>query len=365
MGKSGNQRRKEKRKENTRTLLDKMNVANEEIEEAILGARGVPKEDNVILLPAPQQRQPTLLDALGRKIEDRIPNNIRANPKEEDVSPKAGTLSGSHTKERKVMLVRDHALNYPELWMDVFIAGDPAVSNDVARFAKMFVRAECHGAASVDDADLVVFGGGSDVNPALYGEEPHPSVHWNDERDTADMKLYLECLEKGVPMLGVCRGAQFLHVMNGGKLIQHLDNHHGDHKIYDVHGRAWIDKVSSVHHQAVRPDSSLGITLLATSNKSDVRWYNDKDKDPRDGPSMDVEAFLYRDTCCIGVQGHPEYVGYPFYTAWCLGLLMEHVVCSPDIELQTTASGAQVRRLKKSVIENRKEVIHIASQTKG
>jgi gamma-glutamyl-gamma-aminobutyrate hydrolase PuuD len=243
--------------------------------------------------------------------------------------------------------MRDHSLIYPDLFLEIFVAGDWDVRDDESRFAKMFSRARCTRAASPDKADLVIFGGGSDVNPALYGAEVHDKTYFNSDRDTADTILYTECLEKGIPMFGVCRGAQFLHVANGGSLYQDLDNHYGDHRMWDLVNKAWIDKVSSVHHQACRPNVPGGMTILATACVSTERHIDNSEV--LNGHGMDVEAFFYRDTACLGVQGHPEYDNYPYYTKWCLDLIENFVNCNPDIEY---VSGK--RRIKPSLLEERK-----------
>lgn len=230
--------------------------------------------------------------------------------------------------KRKVELLRDHTLTYPDLFFSIFVAGDWDVREDEARFARMFARAGCKRAKSPLEADLIVFGGGSDVSPYLYGEEPHASTFANEKRDEQDMDLYLLALEHGIPMLGVCRGMQFLHVMNGGKLYQDVDKHVGEHPIYDLRNRSFIDKVSSVHHQMCRPNPDM--MIIATNNYARNRWCNPKER--HIGPRADIEAFYYPETVCIGVQGHPEYDGVPYFTKWVIELIEELVVMNPDID---------------------------------
>lgn len=244
----------------------------------------------------------------------------------------------------RVTLFEDNKLVYPSLWMEVFIVGD---AMEQRAFAEMFIRASCTRAVSIEKADLVVFTGGEDVNPALYGEEPHGTTRFNLQRDLDDIQAYKKCLELGIPMFGVCRGAQFLHVMNGGKLYQHVDGHYGDHNIWDLKTKRAIGKTSSVHHQACIPNRDGGMEIIAdTMGKSKERWKNKLEKSV--GTNADVEAFFYRDTCCFGVQGHPEYKGYNLYMQWTLQQLYDLIGCNPDIELRDGA-----RRLKQSFIEER------------
>lgn len=289
-----------------------------------------------ISLPEP------VVDLLGRKIDKK---QLLLAPPTDVTLPR-----------RRVTLMKDTMLEYPELYLEVFVAGDTAVMNDEARFAGMFARAGCKRAPSVLEADLVVFGGGSDVNPLLYGESRHESTHFHDRRDQSDMALYVLCLEHGIPMFGVCRGAQFLHVMNGGKLFQDVDGHTGDHSIHDIKKKIHIEKVSSVHHQMVRPNATGGMEICAVAGKSRKRYKNHNTHEM--GLSSDIEAFFYRDTCCIGVQGHPEYNNYHFYTKWCLDLISDCVVTNPDIEFE-----GPTRRIRKELREERASIIRLAAKS--
>jgi gamma-glutamyl-gamma-aminobutyrate hydrolase PuuD len=225
--------------------------------------------------------------------------------------------------------MRDNILEYPELYMDVYIAGDVM---EQRAFAEMFIRSRCRRADTPDEADLVVFTGGPDVDPVLYGELPHPTTRVDLQRDKEDLALYAHCLKHGIPMFGVCRGAQFLAVMMGAKLYQDVDKHYGDHTIWDHKSKVQLGKVSSVHHQMVIPHTDGGMEIIATSGEATYRWKNPTDK-IASSSMQDVEAFFYRETCILGVQGHPEYRGYNAFARWTLRLLDEYIVCSPDTVL--------------------------------
>lgn len=227
---------------------------------------------------------------------------------------------------RVVTFLRDTALTYPDLWMDVYIAGSPS---EERQFAEMFIRARCKKAATPLDADLVVFTGGPDVDPTLYQERPHSSTRVDISRDKKDLELYQLCKAEGIPMLGICRGAQFLHVMQGGKLYQDVDQHHGEHPIWDLKNKKLVLGVSSVHHQLVRPHE--GMEIIATcAGRSKLRHLNDKEYET--GAGKDIEAFFYPKTCVIGIQGHPEYFGYDAFTHWSLHLINQLVMENHSIE---------------------------------
>jgi putative glutamine amidotransferase len=75
----------------------------------------------------------------------------------------------------------------------------------------------------LDMLDGLILAGGSDVDPATYGEQPHPETSGtNTERDGFEVALGRAALERDMPVLGICRGMQVLNVACGGTLEQHL-----------------------------------------------------------------------------------------------------------------------------------------------
>lgn len=74
----------------------------------------------------------------------------------------------------------------------------------------------------LDGIDGIMFTGGSDVDPALYGEPPHPQTKVKPQRDAAELLLLRAALAADLPVLGVCRGMQLMAVAYGGRLHQHL-----------------------------------------------------------------------------------------------------------------------------------------------
>ena len=76
---------------------------------------------------------------------------------------------------------------------------------------------------TLDALDGLIFSGGSDLDPALYGQEPHPETTGRSrERDSAELILLRGALERDLPVLAICRGSQVLNVALGGDLVQHL-----------------------------------------------------------------------------------------------------------------------------------------------
>ena len=81
--------------------------------------------------------------------------------------------------------------------------------------------------------DGLIVAGGSDVDPATYGAEPHAATTGVvRERDRFELALTARALELDLPYLGICRGMQVLNVARGGTLLQHLPDSHGheDHR---------------------------------------------------------------------------------------------------------------------------------------
>ena len=79
--------------------------------------------------------------------------------------------------------------------------------------------------------DGLLFSGGSDLDPDLYGAEAHPETNGvRLERDRAELVLLEAALARDMPVLAVCRGSQVLNVARGGDLVQHLPEVVGDEK---------------------------------------------------------------------------------------------------------------------------------------
>lgn len=84
---------------------------------------------------------------------------------------------------------------------------------------------------TLDALDGLLFSGGSDLDPDLYGAERHPATDGvRADRDRAELALLQTALERDMPVLAVCRGSQVFNVALGGDLVQHLPEVVGDEK---------------------------------------------------------------------------------------------------------------------------------------
>ena len=106
---------------------------------------------------------------------------------------------------------------------------------------------------TLDSLDGLIFSGGADLDPGLYGQEPHPETKGvQGERDRAELALLQAALARDMPVLAVCRGSQVLNVALGGDLVQHLPEVVGDEKHKHTPGE-YAD-----HNVTVEPDTRLG-----------------------------------------------------------------------------------------------------------
>ena len=124
---------------------------------------------------------------------------------------------------------------------------------------------------TLDVLDGIVFSGGIDIDPAVYGAERHPATDpAQAHRDAGELRLLEAALERDLPTLAICRGFQLLNVLRGGDLVQHLPEevgHEGhretlgvfsEHPV-EVRGGTKLaailgprhDSVQSSHHQGV------------------------------------------------------------------------------------------------------------------
>ena len=166
--------------------------------------------------------------------------------------------------------------------------------------------AAARAAAQVAPLAALVLSGGHDVDAALYGREPVPEMEGVDPaRDAWELALIAAARERGLPILGVCRGAQLLNVERGGSLHRHLDaadahrldmlDPDGRHDVRAVPGTVLAGvlgteplAVASYHHQAVDlPGRGARVSAWA--------------------PDGVIEAIELHDGSELGVQWHPEF----------------------------------------------------------
>lgn len=171
--------------------------------------------------------------------------------------------------------------------------------------------------SNLSEAGLVVFTGGADVSSVLYGEVPHATTSAYPNRDLTEIYVFNKTKERGIPMLGICRGAQFLTVMNGGKLLQDVSDHQGGkHSIFFNTGD--VREITSTHHQMMNPfvlkeDKYELIAYAYELVMADHLYYNDGVKSQIKLPQdfKEPEIVYYYDSNALCIQGHPERLKKP------------------------------------------------------
>lgn len=155
------------------------------------------------------------------------------------------------------------------------------------------------------EADLVVFTGGEDVDPSLYNKRAHVTTSSNRFRDNVEVKAFREAKALGKPMLGICRGAQLLCVMNGGILVQHQRNPAFIHGLETYDGKKIL--TSSTHHQAAYPFlmPAKKYRVLGWTTDASPFHYGETYADELN-PPQECEVVYYPKFRCLGIQGHPE-----------------------------------------------------------
>lgn len=149
--------------------------------------------------------------------------------------------------------------------------------------------------------DVLCFVGGEDIGPDLYGEDKIPGTRTTPARDAFEVAMYNYFPD--IPKIGICRGAQLLNVLSGGKMYQDVDGHQGNHIAYLPQEQRTV-RVSSIHHQMMIPGPKAEVLMVAdeasyAANAKGIKWKQEEAFD-------DIEVVWYPETKSFCYQGHPE-----------------------------------------------------------
>lgn len=157
-------------------------------------------------------------------------------------------------------------------------------------------------------ADVVMFTGGEDVTPRLYGEKVGKYTSCNPVRDEKEATAFLVCQDLGIPVLGICRGAQFLNVQSGGKMVQHVSGHGAPHEVLTNKNMTVV--LSSTHHQMMNPFllDEKDYTLIGWSEGISDTYLNGENEDNHlfMMERIEPEILYYPKTKALCIQAHPE-----------------------------------------------------------
>nr|MBI4157182.1 gamma-glutamyl-gamma-aminobutyrate hydrolase family protein [Candidatus Woesearchaeota archaeon] len=147
----------------------------------------------------------------------------------------------------------------------------------------------------------IILTGGNDVNPELYGEKIKNGMSITNERDNTERKLMDIAVKRKLPVLGNCRGSQFINVYFGGKLIN----------IKEVIGDK-VNHVASVHEVEIVDEKAKKLF----GSKMEVNSYHNYGSDKKNlSPKLKIfarakdgviEGFYHSGLPIVGINWHPE-----------------------------------------------------------
>lgn len=177
---------------------------------------------------------------------------------------------------------------------------------------------------TADIGALILWGGG-DIHPSWYGQVNSDLCYGvSIRRDMFEYNLIEEAKKLGIPVIGICRGAQWTCINNGGSLWQHVNGHAGsDHDMIDLRGNRVT--TNSLHHQMMNlKGTEHELIAWAAPKRSDI--YLDE-TGIVEGPDKEPEVVWFPKTKMLGIQGHPEYLDddSPF-VQYCCDLIKEHIL---------------------------------------
>lgn len=161
--------------------------------------------------------------------------------------------------------------------------------------------------------DGLLITGGADLDPARYGELINGARALDPGRDALDAAAYRAAVERGRPVLGVCRGLQSINVFEGGSLVQHVDDHESE-----PYPSASVRR----HPIRLQPGSRLATLIGPGTGSLDVNSYHHQAvTSARLAPTLRVSAAADHaggeelveglesaddDRWLVGIQCHPE-----------------------------------------------------------
>jgi len=182
---------------------------------------------------------------------------------------------------------------------------------------------------SVQSADdlvpngVLLLHGGEDISPAIYNQPSNSWCRADDKpsrRDVLEMRLIDRAVKMGLPIVGICRGAQMLCAMDGGSLVQHILGHTAGngHSIVDTRTNEELH-TNSCHHQMMVPNKYN--TVVAVDKSRTINAYAEDDKEFH--VSVVPEVVHFTKLNALGIQGHPEWVPGTNFQKYCTKLIQD------------------------------------------
>ncbi|SFD03508.1 gamma-glutamyl-gamma-aminobutyrate hydrolase family protein [Tropicimonas isoalkanivorans] len=163
--------------------------------------------------------------------------------------------------------------------------------------------------ADLEKVDGLIIGGGDDISPTIYGGEIRAEARLDPERDDLERRLAEAALSEGIPVLGICRGAQMLNVAAGGNLVgDAFAAYPGSKKYYTILPRrevvaspdTWLARITRRERLLVNALHSQAVDRLGDGLRISAR----------DEGGMVQAVERSGDPFALGVQWHPEHLFY-------------------------------------------------------
>lgn len=165
------------------------------------------------------------------------------------------------------------------------------------------------------DGWLIIWGGG-DIHPSQYGRRidgAHVGGANPTYRDQQEERMMRAAIEIGLPILGVCRGAQLACAVAGGVLIQHVTGHTSSHAIEILETKEKIT-TSSLHHQMMYPyEVDHEMIAISAPSRSSIYQGLMEEEEYVMGYEPEPEVVWFPKIKALAIQGHPEFM--PSHTA--------------------------------------------------
>lgn len=163
--------------------------------------------------------------------------------------------------------------------------------------------------SQIEDLDGVVIGGGAHVEPSRYAQQPSIEYVYDEQRDEFEWAVLGSAMERRLPLLGICRGAQLINVFRGGSLYQnlpedipglHLKRHVLARKRIQIENGSLLEHVMAVHQVRVNSLHRQGVRELGKGLRVSAK--------DESGIVQAIESTEGGGPFLLGVQWHPEYL---------------------------------------------------------
>lgn len=187
----------------------------------------------------------------------------------------------------------------------------------------------------------LILWGGEDISPSIYGQMPNVFTSAKEQlsrRDQLEVEMVNKAMELGIPIIGICRGAQLMCALSGGSLVQHVEGHAGGyHKIKTSDGR--VLNCPSLHHQMMYPwprngrDGIGEFKYLAWMEEArSTVYFGEPEENSERAKKLSLqghepEVIWIPTTKSLCIQSHPEFIhdSRHEFVQYCLSLTKEYI----------------------------------------